>query len=102
MRSVLALGAVILVNEAYAGCSIGDYNTYIPQTFVGLQTDPTGESSCKKEATTFVSKIEQWVMSLGSITLDNFMEPAYIAAELGVSMTEVFERCETTTLAYKW
>ena len=30
------------------------------------------------------------------------MQPAYVAAELGVSMTEVFERCETTTLAIQW
>ena len=102
MRSVLALGATMLANEAYAGCSFGDYKTYIPETFVGLQTDVTGTSACKTEASTFVSKIEQWVTSLGTITLDNFMEPAYVAAELGVSMTEVFERCETTTLAYKW
>jgi len=41
MRSVLALGAAILVNEAYAGCGAGEYKIYIPETFVGLQVDTT-------------------------------------------------------------
>ncbi len=102
MRSVLAIGATLLATEAYAGCSVSDYKIYIPQTFVGLSADEDDSSDCFTDASVLVSKIEQWGQSIFNLSLDNFMEPAYLAAEFGNAATSLFETCATTTLAMQW
>ena len=48
------------------------------------------------------NKISLWGQSFSGLTLDNFLEPAYVAAEFGVVASDVFTYCETTTLALNW
>ena len=104
MKYSLAIGVTLLATQAYASqCAMSDYVTYIPEFFTGLQQDPDDTSGdCRQAATTMANKMTLWGQSFSGLSLDNFMEPAYVAAEFGQTAADVFLYCDTTTFALNW
>ena len=103
MRSLIAVASAILVAETYGQCTWStDRTTYIPKFFVGMQTDVNATSDCEGKALVFAQKLNQFGQSFLDFDINNYLEPAIIAAEMGAAATNMFEYCNTTTFALQY
>ena len=88
-------------------CSLGEYRTYIPYFFMGMQNDPTineadltaNHSECFDKCDAFAIKMDAFNASFDNFDADDWAAPLYKLSDLSVYATDVFSFCQTTNFA---
>ena len=90
-----------------ANCSLGEYRTYIPYFFMGMQNNPdineadltANHSECFDKCDQFGGKLDQLNASFSNFSTDDWAAPLYKLSDLSVYATDVFSFCQTTNFA---